>query len=399
MIWKRTLSLTLAALLTLTPAARCVESEPWYAEAERFIYQEGLMNGVEEGFAPTALATRAAVFQALWNLEGQPYPKTAGMFSDVSIDAWYATAASWAQENGLASGDHTHAFRGSAVITRAELATIFHRYLLNRGFPEIDLPAGENFTDLDEVPDWGLEGMLFCVGYGILSGDKDRLMPNAAASQAELAAMLMAISRLTPPEQPEGERYLEGFLNATYLGKFDPEYLTLAGLTEKEAQRAYDKQLKDSANYFLAIYNVEYPKDEMREALKEIYAQVYSHLDFQILDSAEGEDGSRGVYLSIAPLNIIRITDSALPAAMKDFYAKYPVETQLKMTTKEYKAMDQEWGERLIDLFRERASLTRGLAAETLYLQPQQDEKGTWSLDEESAKRLDEAIIQYFPVT
>lgn len=399
MIWKRTLSLTLAALLTLTPAARCAESEPWYAEAERFIVQEGLMNGVEEGFAPTAPATRAAVFQTLWNLEGQPYPKTAGMFSDISIDAWYATAASWALENGLASGDHNRAFRGSAVITRAEFAAIFHRYLLNRGFPAIDLPTGEEFTDLDEVPDWGLEGMLFCVGYGILGGDSDRLMPNAAASQAELAAMLMAIAHLTPPEQPAGERYLEGFLKATYLGEYDPDYLKLAGLTEKEAQRAYEKGLKDAANYFLAIYNVEYPNDEMREALTEIYAQVYAHLTFRVLSSAEAEDGGWGVYLSVEPLNIIRITDAALPAAMKDFYAKYPAEKQIQMTKKEYKAMDQEWGERLIDLFRQRAPLTRGLTAQTIYLQPQKNEKGFWTLDEESAKRLDETIIQYFPAT
>ncbi len=397
MKWKRGLALALAALLALSPAALCANGEPWYAEAEQFIYREGLMNGVAEGFAPDALATRAAVFQALWNLEGQPYPTKPFFYSDVTASDWYGPAASWAKEAGLASGDQNRAFRGQATITRAELATIFARYLLQKGFPEISLPQGTAFSDLDQVPSWAYEGMMLCAAYGIITGDEGQLMPNATATQAELAMMLMTLSRLVPPARPTAEVYIEGLLRASYLGEFDESYLKLSGLTEAAARRSYEKRLRQAADYFLLIYNVEYPTDEMRTALQDIYAQVYQHLEFQVTSSAEAEDGFWSVELSVAPLDIIRITDAALSQTMAPFYAKYPLEVQLAMTDREYRVMDKEWAELLIALFRSKLPYTGSLESQTVLLQPELDSDGKWTLTEETLEDLDGRIIQYFP--
>ena len=397
MKWRKTLALALTAALILTPAAQCAQTVPWYAEAEAFIRREGLMNGVAEGFAPEAAATRAAVFQALWNLEGRPYPAKPFFYSDVTADAWYASAASWAKELGLASGDENRAFRGPAVITRAELAAIFERYLLQKGFPRVDLPQETVFTDLADVPNWAYDGMLMCAGYGVITGHEGALMPNATASQAELAAMLMALAQLTPPERPAAETYVEGLLKASYLGQYDPAYLKLSGLTQAAAQRAYEKRLREAADYFLLIYNVEYPTDAMGSALADIYAQVYQHLEFQILSSAPAEDGAWSVKLSVSPLNIIRVTDAALGEAMKPFYDKYPLEVQLGMTDREYRVMDKEWAQRLIELFESKAPATGSLEPRTILLQPECTPQGTWTLDEDSLAALDALIIEYFP--
>lgn len=397
MNWRKTLALALAALLALTPAAQCAEDTPWYAEAERFIRREGLMNGVAEGFAPEAPATRAAVFQALWNMEGQPYPTRPFFYSDVPADAWYASAAAWAKELGLISGNANRAFRGDAVITRAELAVIFERYLLHKGFPRVDLPAGTVFTDLEEVPGWAYEGMLMCAGYGVITGHEGALMPNAGASQAELSMMLMALSQLVPPCRPEAESYIEGLLRASYLGQFDSVYLSLSGLSESGARRAYEKRLREAADYFLLIYNVEYPTEEMRRTLMDIYAQVYEHLEFQVISSAEAEDGAWSVRLSVSPLNIIRITDAALSATMEPFYEKYPLEVQLAMTDREYRIMDREWAQLLIGLFRDKAPAAGSLEPRTVLLQPQRTPQGVWTVEEDALSVLDELIIEYFP--
>lgn len=397
MKWKRALALALAALLTLSPAALAAGEAPWYAEAEAFIYREGLMNGVAEGFAPQTPATRGAVFQALWNLEGQPYPTRPFFFSDVTADAWYANAAAWAKEMGLAAGDENRAFRGGDAVTRAELAAIFARYLLQKGFPQVSLPVGTVFSDLDQVPDWAYGDMTLCAAYGIITGHDGRLMPNATATQAELAAMLMALSRLTPPERPAAERYIEGLLKANYLGQFEPEYLQLSGLSESAARRAYEKRLRQAADYFLLIYNVEYPTDEMRTALADVYAQVYEHLEFRVVSSAEAEDGFWSVELSISPLDIIRITDASLSQTMEPFYAKYPLEVQLAMTDREYRIMDKEWAELLIALFRSKLPNVGSLPPQCVLLQPELGGDGKWTLSQEALDALDARVIQYFP--
>ena len=397
MKWKRALALALAALLTLSPAALAAGEAPWYAEAEAFIYREGLMNGVAEGFAPQTPATRGAVFQALWNLEGQPYPTRPFFFSDVTADAWYANAAAWAKEMGLAAGDENRAFRGGDAVTRAELAAIFARYLLQKGFPQVSLPAGTVFSDLDQVPGWAYGGMTLCAASGIISGHDGRLMPNATATQAELAAMLMALSRLTPPERPAAERYIKGLLKANYLGQFEPEYLQLSGLSESAARRAYEKRLRQAADYFLLIYNVEYPTDEMRTALADVYAQVYEHLEFRVVSSAEAEDGFWSVELSISPLDIIRITDASLSQTMEPFYAKYPLSVQLAMTDREYRVMDKEWAELLIALFRSKLPNVGSLSPQCVLLQPELGGDGKWTLSQEALDALDARVIQYFP--
>mgnify|MGYP000062559313 FL=1 len=63
----------------------------------------------------------------LWRAVGQPAPATAATFTDVSADAYYADAVSWAVENGITTGIGNGRFDPTGACTRAQIAAFLTR--------------------------------------------------------------------------------------------------------------------------------------------------------------------------------------------------------------------------------------------------------------------------------
>lgn len=228
MNWKKPLSLTLSAALSLSlaaPALAADETAPWYAEAQAYVTETGLMTGTDTGFAPEAVVTRATVFQTLYNAEGKPAPQNAAVLSDGewAVDAasayftdttgtWYSNAANWAVDAGLAQVPAEKCFYGARVITRAEVAAIFARFA---AYQNRDTSAGgmamREMADYDQVPAWALEGMGVCYYNGILTGKPGNLLdPNGTAIRAELAVILQNYSKLVPAFTEQTVTYQSG---------------------------------------------------------------------------------------------------------------------------------------------------------------------------------------------
>ena len=198
MNWKKPITLALAATMTASLSLPALAANaPWYADAQAYVTEKGLMTGTDKGFDPNATVTRATVFQTLYNAEGKPEVDASSNFTDVS-GKWYADAAAWAKASGISSGNGMGAFNGDQVMTRGEIATVLARYA---EYKQLDTSATgdgiQGMTDYDQVPAWALEGMEVCFNNGILSGKPgDRLAANETATRAELAAMLLNFSGL-----------------------------------------------------------------------------------------------------------------------------------------------------------------------------------------------------------
>ena len=126
----------------------------------------------------------------LYRLEGQPAGAEAA-FSDVAVEAWYASAAAWAAEAGIANGVSGGAFAPERSITRQELAAMLYRYA---GYAGLDTSARQPltaFADGAERAGWAEEALSWALATGLLTGkDGGRLDPAGNASRAEVAAVL-----------------------------------------------------------------------------------------------------------------------------------------------------------------------------------------------------------------
>ena len=95
----------------------------WYEKAQNWAKDKG----VSDGANPNAAINRAQMVTMLWRAVGQPAPATAATFTDVSADACYADAVSWAVENGITTGIGNGRFDPTGACTRAQIAAFLTR--------------------------------------------------------------------------------------------------------------------------------------------------------------------------------------------------------------------------------------------------------------------------------
>ena len=95
----------------------------WYEKAQNWAKDKG----VSDGANPNAAINRAQMVTMLWRAVGQPAPATAATFTDVSADAYYAGAVSWAVENGITTGVGGGKFDPTGACTRAQIAAFLTR--------------------------------------------------------------------------------------------------------------------------------------------------------------------------------------------------------------------------------------------------------------------------------
>ncbi len=165
-----------------------VAADAWYAEAVAFVQEKGCMNGYADGtFAPDRTVTRGHLYQTLYQMEGSPAAE-ASTFTDVAADAWYAGAAAWAQDKGLATGT---AFRANDAVTRQVLAKVLVSYaeLTGRTTRGGDL---EDVTDAAAVSAGMKDDVASALASGYMNGYTDgSFRPAGTLTRAQLAQTLM----------------------------------------------------------------------------------------------------------------------------------------------------------------------------------------------------------------
>lgn len=172
-----------------------VDDGDWFADAVRFVYENGMMNGTgDTTFAPDATTSRSMIVTILYRLEGEPVVDDAMDFSDVAGDAWYIDAVRWAAGEGIVGGYGGGLFGSDDPVTREQLAAILYRYAVYKGY---DVSIGEDtnllsYDDFEDLSEYAIPAMQWACGTGIVNGTSEStLTPQGEAERAQVAAMLM----------------------------------------------------------------------------------------------------------------------------------------------------------------------------------------------------------------
>ena len=110
------------------PRFRDVPEGSQYAEAVKYVYENGLMNGTgADTFSPGEPLSRAMIVTILHRAEGCP-EAPAPAFRDVPAGTWYTEAVGWAAERGIVNGVGNGLFTPEEALTRQQLDLILKRY-------------------------------------------------------------------------------------------------------------------------------------------------------------------------------------------------------------------------------------------------------------------------------
>ena len=163
-----------------------------YAPAVSYVTQRGLFSGVSETqFAPSQSMTRGMLVSVLYRFNGTSHTGSSP-FADVSSDAWYGTAVSWAYANNLVSGVSDTSFAPNTPITREQAAVMLARYLK---FSSVALENGTpDFQDTASISGYAKESVGAMQKAGLLSGDNEgNFRPDAQITRPEIASIFMRL--------------------------------------------------------------------------------------------------------------------------------------------------------------------------------------------------------------
>ena len=106
-----------------------VSTNAYYANAVAWAVSEGITSGTAAAaFSPNASCTRGQMVTFLWRAAGSPEPKMAfNPFADVAADAYYYKAVLWAVESGITGGVSANTFAPNATVTRSQTVTFLYR--------------------------------------------------------------------------------------------------------------------------------------------------------------------------------------------------------------------------------------------------------------------------------
>lgn len=104
-----------------------ISSTDYFYNAVLWAVEQGITSGTSaDTFSPTATVTRGQTVTFLYRAAGSP-AVNGGSFSDVAVDAYYAKAVAWADENGITSGTGNGKFSPNEDCTRSQIVTLLYR--------------------------------------------------------------------------------------------------------------------------------------------------------------------------------------------------------------------------------------------------------------------------------
>ena len=169
-----------------------VDENDWFYDEVVYVYENGLMNGVENNqFAPNTATNRAMLATILYRLAGEPAVSGDLPFTDVESGTWYTDAVLWAAQNGIVNGLGENTFAPMNTLTREQLVTMLYRYAEAEGYDVSAAADLSGYPDAGKVQTYAQEAMSWAVAEGIVEGMDGNLNPAGHATRAQIATILM----------------------------------------------------------------------------------------------------------------------------------------------------------------------------------------------------------------
>lgn len=170
-----------------------IEEGTWHYEPACYVYQRGIMTGMDEShFKPSDSVSRAQFAVILHRMNGGEAMPYWNAFPDIEAGTWYTDAVLWANSQGVVKGYDNGCFGPSDYITREQMATMLYRYAGGKGYDVSEKAEFDYFADASRVSGFAADAMRWATGTGIISGKDSgtRIDPQGNTARIECAIMI-----------------------------------------------------------------------------------------------------------------------------------------------------------------------------------------------------------------
>ena len=217
----------------------------------------------------------------------------------------------------------------------------------------------------------------------------------AAAGAAAMLVVLAACQNVAK----DATVYIQGELDATYLGNISEEYLDVVeDMTQADAQAKYEYNLQAEGEYLLSYLGVELPTDGVYQRAQELVGEIYSHAKYTVAEAELLKSGDIAAQVTVSPIEIMTLIPQELYAQTWENVkqqAGVSDDQVAVMSDEEYQQLDEQYAMALLNELESLiGQLTYG-TDQTVLLQMKQDEEGYYTLVETGMQQLDEMILDY----
>lgn len=225
----------------------------------------------------------------------------------------------------------------------------------------------------------------------------------AAVLCAAMTASLAACDSVGKDTMKEdSQTYIQGKLDAMYLGKYNQEYLDLVDMTEEEAEEMYLDWLYQEVDIFCSSYGIEYQDDELDDEIADMFKDIYAKSKYTVHAATKLESGNYAVEVTVEPVEVLSLITEEEHSAVDDaaFESLGKTEDDLNAMSQSeyeewYKAYDRAYAEGMIELVRSHMADLSYQDAKSFVFQLAQDTDGYYYLVEGDLQNFDQYIIAY----
>ena len=218
----------------------------------------------------------------------------------------------------------------------------------------------------------------------------------AALAAAALLAGLTACQSGSVTDN--ANTYVQGLLDASYLGEISTDYLKVTEYAGREAAEAdYESYMAQEAEDLLSYLIVSKPTQAVTQRAQEVIRAIYSHAQYTVAPAEELESGDVTVDVTISPMEFPSLlSDEELLEIRDQLYQAAGVRSDdtSGLTDEEYQALNEEYANALLD--RIEAQLPQLVYGKDLTVSLQLENKGSYySLEKTGLQAVDQVMLDY----
>ena len=150
----------------------------------------GIIKGISDTeFSPDESINRAETAALLLRMTGKENETAEPMFSDVTADDWYYSAAGVSQKYGILKGYEDNTFRGEEQVSKLQFVSLAARVLREESFKDIT-EYEDKGSELNSVPDWASGDVQLALNSGLITEEDVRDNLDEGITRGEAAVIL-----------------------------------------------------------------------------------------------------------------------------------------------------------------------------------------------------------------
>lgn len=196
--------------------------------------------------------------------------------------------------------------------------------------------------------------------------------------------------------------YVQGLLNALYLGQYDQAYLDLVSGTKESAEAAHLTNVMAEAQLFSDFSGITGTTEEetfdkldpeISNQLMTLFQTIYSKSKFTVSNPKALENGDYTVDVTVSPINVLQLFDTAYDSVSAQFHVNYPDSFFATATPAQYDAYCVAYARMVLDLLRTQVEKLDYLPEQTVTFRVEKNTNAAFTANTEDLNAVDQLII------